>query len=161
MTEGPSERQIAESLCLIFSALEQLHDAGLRDGRASRVRREAVHFLWELREGTKLSEDRPHSVAAWACRMDGAKALLRYEHSVPVAVFMPVLRAAAGNPDAMLEALKRYVRPVIVTEDEAHRLAREGLNHSLPPGVEADDWAARYRTVGVRLRDEGSALGLA
>lgn len=64
MTEGPSERQIAGSLCSIFSALEQLHDAGLRDGRASRVRREAVHFLWELREGTKLSEGRPHSVAA-------------------------------------------------------------------------------------------------
>lgn len=66
MTGGPAERQIAESLCSIFSALEQLHDAGLRDGQASRVRREAVHFLWELREGAKLSRDRPHSVEAWA-----------------------------------------------------------------------------------------------
>lgn len=155
MVKAPTDRQIAESLCSIFSALERLHDAGLRDGQASRVRREAVHFLWELREGAKLSEGRPHSVEAWACRMEGTKALLRYEHSVPVAVFMPVLRAAAGSPDAMLEALKRYVRPVIVTEEEALRLTKEGLNHSLPPGGEVDDWAARYRAIGVRLRDEG------
>lgn len=152
---GPTERQIAESLCAIFSALERLHGAGMRDGQAARVRREAVHFLWELREGAKLSENRPHSVEAWTCRMEGAKALLRYEHSVPVAVFMPVLRAAAGNPDVMLAALKRYVRPVIVTEEEARRLASEGLNHTLPPGVEIDDWTARYRLIGVRLRGEG------
>lgn len=92
--------------------------------------------------------------------MDGAKASLRYEHSVPVAVFMPILRAAAGNPDAMLAALKRYVRPVIVTEEEAHRLATEGLNHSLPPESEVDDWAARYRAIGVRLRDQGDSRGL-
>jgi hypothetical protein len=62
MEQKPDELQIAECLCSIFTALETLHGAGMRVGQASKVRREAVHFLWELREGAKLSAHRPHSV---------------------------------------------------------------------------------------------------
>lgn len=154
---GASDEQIAECICTIFTALEQLHANGMRDGQASKVRREAVHFLWELREGPKLSKERPHSVEAWSHRERGLKALLRYEHSVPVAVFMPILRAAAGSPSQMLAALKLYVRPVIVTEDESRRLAGSGLNHIMPAGSDADDWAVRYRAVGIALRGSDGA----
>lgn len=153
----PSDLQIAECICTIFAALEQLHANGMRDGQASKVRREAVHFLWELRGGPKLSQKRPHSVEAWSHRERGLNALLRYEHSVPVAVFMPILRAAAGSPSQMLAALKLYVRPVIVTEDETRRLAGSGLNHTLPAGLSADDWGARYRAVGIALRGSDGA----
>lgn len=154
---NPSDEQIAECICTIFAALEELHANGMRDGQASKVRREAVHFLWELREGTKLSQDRPHSVEAWSHRERGIKDQLRYEHSVPVAVFMPILRAAAGDAIQMLAALKLYVRPVIVTEDESRRLASSGLNHSLPAGLKADDWRARYQAVGIALRGHDGA----
>lgn len=154
MSEEPTELQIAECLCAIFAALEGLHIAGMRDGRASKVRRESVHFLWELREGGKLSAERPHSAAAWDFRQGGGRGGLQYEHSVPVAVFMPILRAASRDPHSMLAALKRYVRPVIVTDEEARSLAASGLNHSLPAGVDLDDWAARYRQAGIALREQ-------
>ncbi len=92
-------------------------------------------------------------MAAWDQRLGGERGGLQYEHSVPVAVFMPILRATSSDPQAMLSALRRYVRPVIVTSEEARLLATIGLNHSLPPHTQSDDWAARYRQAGIALRD--------
>jgi len=146
-----TELDIAICIARIFDSVEDLHRKGLPDARGSRVRREAIHFLWETRELGKLDHRRPHSVAARAYRGSGLTELLRYEHSVPLATYMPQLRATARDPGAFLETLQRFVRPVIVLKSECDRLTAAGLASRMPMGIQADDFMARYRAAGVEI----------
>lgn len=143
------EIEVARTIADIFAALERLHEQGAGDASGSRVRREAVHFLWELRAGSKLAEARIHSIAARAQRRAGELAGLEYDHSIPVACFMPVLRRSAASPEMMLRALQTYVQPVILTSDEHRLLAARGLRSKMPAHCELDDPLARYRDVGI------------
>lgn len=152
-----TEREIAASIADIFQAVERLHALGMPDARGSKVRREAVHFLWELREGPELDSRRPHSQAARAYRNRGETALLRYEHSIPLASCMGALRQAAADPDRMLLALRLYVRPVIVLEEECARLRQAGLNSRLPDGADAIDAIARYQAAGIKMEAPNGA----
>ncbi|HEX6858885.1 MAG TPA: hypothetical protein VF138_01610 [Caulobacteraceae bacterium] len=146
-----NELDIATAISRIFLAVEDLHSKGVSEAKGSRLRREAIHFLWETREQSKFDANRPHSVAARAYRATGATELLRYEHSIPLASYMPVLRKAAKEPELMLAALKRYVRPVIVLEDECRMLTKCGLASRLPVGAAPDDALARYRQAGIEI----------
>ena len=147
------EIEVARAIAEIFSALDRLHREGASDASGSRVRREAVHFLWELREGAKLAASRPHSAAARerrkACATDG----LEYDHSIPVACFMPELRRAATSPEAMLYALRTYVRPVILTSEEHGLLAASGLRAKMPASCAPSDPTARYRQAGIAFEE--------
>lgn len=149
----PTELLIATSIAEIFRAVEKLHDAGLRDSAGSRVRREAIHFLWETRDLTKLDARRPHSAAARAYRQTGETSELRYEHSIPLASYMPILRAAATDPAVMLLALHKFVRPVLVLESECRKLTAAGLASRMPANAMADDCNASYRAVGIEVED--------
>ncbi|RYG86162.1 MAG: hypothetical protein EON59_10615 [Alphaproteobacteria bacterium] len=145
----PSDLEIASAIAGVFRSVEMLHSAGWRDGRGAKIRREAVHFLWETRDVPKLSPHRPHSIRAREYRRSGDVGDLRYEHSIPLATYMPILRAASADPHQMLSALKLYVRPVIVLEEECRLLSRAGLNSLLPAGSEPHDALARYASVGI------------
>lgn len=152
----PPEIEVARAISEIFSALERLHTHGANDASGSRVRREAVHFLWELRDGPKLAESRPHSVSAREHRRSGLTIGLDYDHSIPVSCFMPELRRAAETPEQMLVALRTFVRPVILTSEEHRFLAERGLRSKMPTKCELNDAFARYREVGIAI--EGTAL---
>ena len=145
------EIEVARTIADIFAALDRLHEQGASDASGSRVRREAVHFLWELRAGAKLAETRTHSLAARAQRRAGRLAGLEYDHSIPVACFMPVLRRAAGSPEMMLRALQTYVQPVVLTSDEHGLLALRGLRSKMPAHCDLHDGMARYREVGIAM----------
>ncbi|MBX7133437.1 MAG: hypothetical protein K1X67_12255 [Fimbriimonadaceae bacterium] len=145
------EIEVARTIADIFAALERLHQQGARDASGSRIRREAVHFLWELRAGAKLAHDRAHSVAARAQRQAAQLGGLEYDHSIPVACFMPLLRQACGSAEMMLGRLKMLVRPVILTGDEHNLLAARGLRSKMPAGCEVTDTMARYRTAGIAI----------
>ena len=157
-----SDLEIAQAVCGVFASVEALHAKGLPDARGSRVRREAVHFLWELRDQSKLAPERPHSAAARRQRQTGDTTDLRYEHAIPLATFMPTLRAAVtGGPEAMLSALRRFVRPVIVVDAECRRLTKVGLAASMPAAAAPDDPVARYRAAGIALEARDVRLLLA
>ena len=145
------EIEVARAISDIFVALERLHNHGTRDASGSRVRREAVHFLWELRTGSKLAETRAHSLAARVQRETGQLSGLEYDHAIPVACFMPVLRHSAGSPDTMLQALRTYVRPVVLTSVEHALLATQGLRSKMPADCELTDPLARYRAAGIAI----------
>lgn len=145
------EIKVARAIAEIFAALERLHQQGAVDASGSRVRREAVHFLWELRAGAKLAETRPHSLAARELRKTGQLADLEYDHSIPVACFMPVLRQSAGSPQRMLHALQTYVRPVVLTSNEHSLLAARGLRSKMPIDRDLADALARYREAGTGM----------
>lgn len=145
------EIEVARAIADIFAALERLHQNGAADASGSRVRREAVHFLWELRAGAKLAETRPHSLAARAHRARGHLVGLEYDHAIPVACFMPILRRSAGSAETMLTALQTYVRPVVLTSDEHSRLAVGGLRSKMPIHCELHDALARYRELGIAI----------
>lgn len=147
----PSELDVATAIAVIFRAVERLHDLGLKDSRGSKVRREAIHFLWELRGVEKLAAERPHSVAARDYRRQGLTTLLRYEHSIPLATCMQILRAAASDPDVFLVALQKFVRPVIVLDSECQTLSRLRLGSSMPSGSKGDDPLARYVAAGIEI----------
>jgi hypothetical protein len=140
----------AEAICAIFLAVERLHDLGLPDARGSKVRRE-THFLWELREGAKLGDARPHSLPARLCRQRGQIGELTYEHSIPLATVMPLLRKAAGSPSRMLELLKKCVQPVLVTKEEGRRLASVGLGLRMPASARDYDPLTRYVQAGIEI----------
>tara|TARA_R110000787_G_scaffold34914_11_gene90131 strand:- start:397 stop:849 length:453 start_codon:yes stop_codon:yes gene_type:complete len=147
----PSDVDIAHEIAQIFAALESLHEKGLPGARANKVRREVIHFLWEIRAEAKFSQSRPHSLLARAYRESGAKDELTYEHSIPLATIMPRLRSAAGDGAAMLDLLKRYVQPVIVLKSESKLLASAGLNASLPLDALDDDRRSRYLACGIAI----------
>jgi hypothetical protein len=146
-----SEQAIAEEIAAIFLAMERLHEKGLPISKASKVRREAIHFLGETREEGKLSPKRRHSLAARRARSEGRMSELTYEHSIPLASIMPLLRSAAGDGPAMLGLLRTYIQPVIVTKDEAKVLSRAKLHACLPTGASGDDAMARYRACGIKI----------
>ena len=149
----PSDAEIAAEIARIFAALESLHAKGLPVARANKVRREIIHFLWEVRTESKFSHTRPHSRLARAYRQSGAKDELTYEHSIPLATIIPRLRRAAGDPEAMLELLTRYVQPVVVLKTEGKILAGAGLNAKLPMDALDDDARARYLACGIEIED--------
>jgi len=151
------EIEVARAIADIFAALERLHEQGAGEASGSRVRREAVHYLWELRAGAKLAETRTHSLAARAQRRRGQVAGLEYDHSIPVACFMPVLRRSLASPEMMLHALQTYVQPVVLTSEEHNLLATQGLRSKMPDYCELHDALARYRSVGITI--EASAEG--
>ena len=145
------DEDIAGAIAAIFRPLERLHAAGLPEARGTKVRREAIHFLWELKDGTKFDSRRPHSIAARAYRLGGETALLRYEHSIPLASCMARLRDAARDTTTMLAALRLYVHPVIVLDEECTRLRTAGLNARLPEGADNADPFARYRATAIMI----------
>lgn len=145
------DRDIATAISGIFQNLEDLHRKGLPVARGSKVRREAIHFIWELRSGAKLDSSRPHSRAARDYRASGQTVRLRYEHSIPLASCMELLRAASADPNVFLAALQQYIRPVIVLDTESDLLRQKGLNSRLPQGASCDDGFARYRAVGIEI----------
>lgn len=147
----PEDIEIAEEISQVFAALERLHAAGLPATRANKIRRETIHFLWEVRSEAKFSANRPHSVQARLSRAAGSTDDLTYEHSIPLATVMPALRAAAGDSKAMLDLLRTYVRPVIVLKAEGKALAAAGLNAKLPVNALADDATARYLACGIEV----------
>lgn len=145
------EIEVARTVAEIFTSLDRLHERGAKEASGSRIRREAVHFLWELREGPKLAEARRHSLAARMQRRVGDPAGLEYDHAIPVACFMPILRRSAASPEQMLQSLKTYVHPVVLTAAEHSLLAAQGLRSKLPARCELHDVLARYREVGVEV----------
>jgi hypothetical protein len=147
----PTDAEIAGEISQIFAALERLHGAGLPATRANKIRRETIHFLWEVRSVAKFSPSRPHSIEARRYRASGSTDELTYEHSIPLATVMPALRAAAGDGAAMLDLLRMYVRPVIVLKAEGKALAAAGLNARLPVDALAGDSRARYLACGIEI----------
>lgn len=57
----------------------------------------------------------------------------------------------------MLQALRTYVQPVILTAAEHSLLASRGLRSKMPPHCEPHDALARYRVAGILI--EGAANG--
>lgn len=147
----PADIEIAAAIANIFQALERLHESGMLDSKGGRIRREAIHFLWETRLKSKMDSSRRHSIAARASRQGGETALLRYEHSVPLASCMSLLRTASARPESMLSALETYIHPIIVLELECRLLTTAGLSSRMPPGAEAQDSMARYNAVGIEI----------
>ena len=64
---------------------------------------------------------------------------------------MPELRRSAGSAESMLQALRTFVHPVIVTEDEHRLLHSRGLGSKLPHGCAVGDKNARYQALGITL----------
>jgi hypothetical protein len=65
---------------------------------------------------------------------------------------LPVITEAA-----VMETLSRYLRVVLVTNEEHTKLNASGLRSSMPHDWDEEDVFARYKAVGIEISEEASA----
>ena len=137
-------------LQVVFSVILLAHEmraAGFSKTSYSKILRETIYFVWEIREVSKHSPQRIRSKAA-----DGLPpSELDYDHAVPMRVVTEILLGAWPEKDAVEHVLRNLVRGVLITKDEHNMLSREGLSSKMPSDWDGKDWTARYREVGILL----------
>jgi hypothetical protein len=137
-------------LQVIFSVIALVHDMrkeGFPKTSYSKILRETIFFVWEVREVTKHSQIRERSKAAEGL----PPSELDYDHAVPMRIVMEMLLRAWPDEGAVEHALRNLVRGVLITKREHQRLREKGLSSKMPDDWDGKDWAARYKAVGIEF----------
>ena len=142
-------------LAIVFSVAETalaMREAGFPKTAYSKLLRETIFFVWEVREATKYSKDRRRSKAA----MGLMPSELDYDHAVPMRIITDLILNALPNREAVEKILQELVCGVLITKQEHDFLRKENLASKMPDDWNGKDWAARYRTAGILISDQQS-----
>ena len=142
-------------LQVIFSAVELAHgmrEIGFPRTAYSKILRETIHFVWEIREMPKRSKFRLRSKAA--ARLPVSE--LDYDHAIPMRVVIEMLLSSWPDKKAVEQILMSQVRGVLITKKEHERLREEKLASRMPDDWDGKDWTARYKKLGIEVLPEKS-----
>jgi hypothetical protein len=137
-------------LQVIFSVIALAHEmreAGFPKTSYSKILREAIYFVWEIRAMSKHSALRLRSKAAEGL----LPSELDYDHAVPMRIVIEILLGAWPDKDAVEHVLRNLVRGVLITKEEHKCLRKELLSSKMPDDWDGKDWAARYKEVGIEF----------
>lgn len=150
MGEELSKVDDGERLQIIFSVVELTHkmrDAGFSKTAYSKILRETIHFVWEIREMPKHSKHRLRSKAAEGLPLSE----LDYDHAVPMRIVIEMIMNAWPDQEAVERILRDLVHGVLITKKEHEHLRSKKLASKMPDGWSGKDWSARYRTLSIEL----------
>ena len=137
-------------LQVIFSLISLAHE--MRNARFpktsySKILRETIYFVWEIRDVSKHSNLRKRSKAA-----EGLQAsALDYDHAVPMRIVIETLLCAWPDKQEVEKVLRCFVHGVLITKEEHELLREKGLSSKMPNDWDGKDWTARYLKVGIEL----------
>lgn len=137
-------------LQVIFSVVAlayEMREAGFPKSSYSKILRETIYFVWEIREVSKHSPLRKRSKAAEGL----PPSELDYDHAVPMRLVIERLLNAWPDKEIVELVLKNLVRGVLITKNEHDLLRREGLSSKMPSDWDGKDWTARYREAGIEF----------
>ena len=142
-----SEEKRLQTVFSVIALSHEMRELGYPKTAYSRILREAVFFVWEMRETAKHSKHRVRSKAAVGLHPRE----LDYDHAVPMRVVVELLLDAWPNKQAVEYVLRNLVRGVLITKDEHGNLRKELLSSKMPEDWNGIDWDARYKKVGIEL----------
>jgi hypothetical protein len=123
---------------------------GMPAAAYTKALREAVHFVWERRAGSKDVCAQFRSKAAVGLRSGSGR--LRYDHAVPFRFLQEELLALDHvSAETVGTVLTRHCVIALITSDEDVQLRRHGLQHRMPDGWNGADPLARYAAAGIEL----------
>ncbi|MBW0159245.1 hypothetical protein [Sedimentimonas flavescens] len=134
----------------VLSAVElafNMRDAGLSKTSYSRVLRETIFFVWEIRKFEKHSPLRERSQAAVGL----PKNQVDYDHAIPMQIVIGKLLEAWPNREEVVNIVRNMVHGVIITKHEHAHLRQIGLNSRMPQGWDGNVWTARFDAAGIAL----------
>lgn len=137
-------------LQVIFSVIALAHEmreAGFPKTSYSKILRETIYFVWEIRDVSKHSPLRKRSKAAEGL----PPSELDYDHAVPMRLVIESLLNAWPDTEKVEQFLRDLVRGVLITKDEHDTLRRQGLSSKMPDDWDGKDWAARYKEVDIEF----------
>jgi hypothetical protein len=137
-------------LQMIFSVIALAHEmreAGFPKTSYSKILRETIYFVWEIREVSKHSPLRRRSKAAEGL----PPSELDYDHAVPMRLVMERLLNVWPEKEVVEHVLRQLVRGILITKDEHEMLRIKGLSSKMPDDWDGKDWAARYKEVGIEF----------
>ena len=137
-------------LQVIFSVIALAHEmreAGFPKTSYSKILRETIYFVWEIRAMSKHSALRLRSKAAEGL----LPSELDYDHAVPMRIVIDLLLGAWPEKDAVEHVLRNLVRGVLITKEEHKCLRKKLLSSKMPADCDRKDWAARYKKLGIEM----------
>ena len=137
-------------LQVLFSVIAlacEMREAGFPKTSYSKILRETIFFVWEIRDVKKHSLLRKRSKAAEGL-LPGE---LDYDHAVPMRIVIEVLLGAWPDRTAVELALRNLVLGVMITKQEHELLRERGLSSKMPDDWDGKDWTARYKQVGIEF----------
>lgn len=140
-------------LQVVFSTVELAHgmcEMGFPKTAYSKILRETIHFVWEIRELPKHSKLRIRSKAASGLKPSD----LDYDHAVPMRIVIDIILTEWPDRRKVEWVLRNMVRGILITKDEHRELRKHKLASSMPEDWDGQDWTARYRVAGIELADQ-------
>ncbi|WP_223428476.1 hypothetical protein [Tateyamaria pelophila] len=137
-------------LHVIFSVVaiaHEMRELGFPKTAYSKILRETIFFVWEIRELSKYSPMRKRSKAAEGRRNDK----LDYDHAIPMRIIIEMLLNKWPNKEAVTYIITHLVHGVLITKEEHILLSEEGLSSTMPKDWDGSDWMTRYKKVGIDL----------
>jgi hypothetical protein len=154
------KKEISEKdrLDIVFSVVELAHKMyglGFPKAAYSRILRETIFFVWEIRERSKHSHLRARSKAAEGL----LPSQLDYDHAVPMRIVIEMILNKSPDRQAAEDIIRRFVHGVLITKEEHEYLRENGLSSKMPADWDGKDWTARYREVGITLAGQEMSRG--
>jgi hypothetical protein len=112
--------------------------------------REAIHFVWARRLGSKAKSAKYRSRDAVG-RKSGRREII-YDHAIPYRYELKALMDLTEvTPETVRAVLEKYDACVIITADDDARLAAAHLGSKMPDDWDGIDPLARYKAVGIEI----------
>ena len=151
------KKEISEKdrLHIVLSVVELAHEMyrfGFPKAAYSRILRETIFFVWEIREISKHSELRARSKAAEGL----LPSQLDYDHAIPMRIVIEMILDAWPDKESVEKILTELVRGVLITKKEHERLREKKLASRMPDDWDGKDWTARYKKLGIEVLPEKS-----
>lgn len=142
-----------QRLNLILEAVnycKKVRDMGMPSSAYSKALREPIHFLWEIKDGSKFKVAKFRSQNAVGLKYGDNQIV--YDHSIPFNYLKEVL---LGEQNLNIENLKTYLEKhtvaCLITKEEDQRLNKLGLNRKMPRNWDGVDPLARYQEADIKV----------
>jgi hypothetical protein len=123
---------------------------GMKPSGYSKTLREAIHFVWTRRLGSKAQSAQYRSQVAVGLKWGRGEII--FDHAIP---FRLELDALMGLPEVTVETvlrvLKKYDVSTIITKKEDVELNAAGYKSDMPSNWDGIDPLARYKAVGIKV----------
>lgn len=137
-------------ICEAIKYCQKVKILGMPASAYSKALREPVHFLWEIRKGSKHKSAQYRSKSAVG--MVAKNGNLIYDHSVPFNLLQKkLLSLNIVSPKTVEPLLEKYSNFALILKSEDEKLRAAGYNHKMPEDWDGIDPLARYKAVGIDI----------
>jgi hypothetical protein len=145
-----SEEERLKLICEAVRYCQRVRAMGMVPGGWTKALREAIFFMWEVREANKKGAARFRSIAASGTEWGGHRVV--YDHAIPFNyVQNDLLALAEPDPAGVRDILDRRLVACLITREEDRLLASKKLSRAMPANWDGIDPLARYEAAEIRV----------